>query len=627
MKLNRIRERINAFKIGLLYYTPLGKCAHLAKMTFSCLKEYGAAYTAERIRRFLKKKTQNKSRRSLPNWVETHSPSAEALDAQRAFHFDRNVLFSIIVPLHNTPEAFLRQTLDSVTEQTCPGWELCIADRSDADHGYTGRICREYVSANKRIHYKKQERDSGTSDALNACLAMASGDYIAVLDAGDVLAPSALFRMTEAVCSSNADVIYTDEADFLSPDIHYLSEIRFKPDFAIDNLRANPYISRFTAFKRSLLQKTGGYRSECDGSRDHDLLLRIAAVTDKFVHIPEVLYFRRVYPKAAALNADAKSAEAQAGCYAVQESLKIAGLEARVESREDAPAIYRIRYALTEKPKVSIIIPTCDQIYYLKKCLESVEEKTTYGNYEVLLVENNSKQPETFAFYEEAKSKWRNVRVIDWNGPWNWSAINNFGAKAADGKYLLLLNNDTEIITPDWIEEMLMYAQRPDVGAVGAMLYFPDNRIQHAGIILRLGGDIAGHAFYNSARGEAGYMGRLLYAQDMSAVTGACVMVSRKVWDETGGLDEALAVAYNDVDFCMRIRAAGYLIVWTPYAELYHFESRSRGYDDTPKKIQRSEKERNIFLSRWSEKLSCGDPYFNKNLSLLYSDFRIDEGT
>ena len=594
---------------------------HLVKITLTYLQEYGIAYTAAKAKRWAGRILLRGGRRSYAAWMKKHRPDEAELAAQRARRFPRTVLFSVVVPLCNTPEPFLREMIGSVTAQTYPHWELCLADGSDGEHGDVGRICREYGERDARIRYRRLEKDRGISGNTNAALEMAAGEYAAFLDPGDLLAPSALFRMAEALNKDEADVLYTDEARFLSPSLEKILHIHFKPDFAIDTLRANNYICHFTACRRSLLETVGGCRSEYDGSQDHDLMLRLAAVTDRFVHIPEPLYFWRVDPQAAA-DPDRIRRAVDAGRRAVQDSLDASRITARVESVREDTAIYRIRYELTEQPKVSIIIPTCDRLYYLKRCLESIEEKTTYRNYEVLLVENNSRQEETFAYYREAERRWSNVRVIHWPGGWNWSAINNFGVRAADGKYLVLLNNDTEIITPDWIEEMLMFAQRADVGAVGAMLYYPNKRIQHAGLVLGLGGYIAGHIFRNSFHGEPGYSGRLLYAQDLCAVSGACMMVSWRVWEQTEGLDERLAVCGNDVDLCMQIRRAGYLVVWTPFAELIHYESRSRGYDDTREKQKRMEQERTVFLSKWQRELEAGDLYYNPNLSLKHADFR-----
>ncbi len=618
----KLSERIEAFKLKWTY-TPFGIFFIRVQFTFSLLKKHGFKYTCRRVLQYFKKKKYPQQQEA--DWVREHACSPEELASQRAVAFNRKILFSIIVPLYNTSEPFLREMIESVIAQTYSGWELCLADGSDDKHSRVGEICREYAQKDSRIRYEKLKENRGISENTNVCLRMAKGDYIAALDHDDVLAPAALFKMMEVLCREDADVVYTDEAVFLSPDVGHILSIQFKPDFGIDNLRANNYICHFTAYRRSLLDTVGFYRSQCDGSQDHDMMLRIASVTNRFVHIPEVLYFWRAHLASTAHNVKAKSWASEAGVVAVRDHLAALGISARVKSVEDAPTIYDIRYELTARPKISILIPTCDQLFYLKQCLESIAEKTTYDNYEIVLIENNSKDPATFAYYKEAEERWPRVRVVYWPGGWNWSAINNFGAKAALGEYYLLLNNDIKVISPDWIEEMLSFAQRGDVGAVGAMLYYPNDTIQHAGVLLGKG-VFPGHAFQNCFRGSAGCMGRLLYAQEYSAVTGACMMIPRAVWNEMGGIDEQLAVSYNDVDFCLRIRKAGYLVVWTPHAELYHYESRSRGRETiSPEKRERLEREASLLRQRWEKEYGAGDPYYNSNLSQIHLDFSLNE--
>lgn len=554
-------------------------------------------------------------------WMRTPLFSDDDLAYQRDYIFSRDILFSITVPLYNTPETFLREMIDSVISQTYSGWELCLADGSDSDHAEVGRICSEYCGRDSRIRYKKLEKNLGISENTNACLDMASGDYIALLDHDDVLHPAALHEMMGVICDTDADIVYTDEATFISPDLSVIGNIHFKPDYAPDNLRANNYICHFTAFRRSLLEKTGGFRSECNGSQDHDMILRLAEVAERVEHIPEVLYFWRAHQDSAALDVSAKGYAAASGRKAVRDSVRRQGMTAAVRSTTTHPCIYRLSYELRETPLISIIIPSCDHADSLKTCIDSIQKRSTYSNYEIIIAENNSREAGTFEYYDSVVRQNENVRVIKWEGGFNYSAINNYAAEKAAGKYILLLNNDTVVISAGWIEEMLMYAQREDVGAVGAMLYYPDDTIQHAGVILGKRG-IAGHAYQGAGRHEAGYMGRLAYAQNMTAVTAACMLIRRDVWDEVGGLDEELAVAFNDVDLCLKIRRAGYLIVWTPYAELYHCESLSRGSDDTPEKQARFDSEVELFRRKWRAELAEGDPYYNPNLSLV-TDFAL----
>ena len=548
---------------------------------------------------------------SIPLYTE------EELAAQRERVFPKEVLFSIAVPLYNTPVRFLREMIESVLAQTYGSWQLCLADGSDPDHPEVEEVCRHYARADSRILYRRLGENLGISGNSNACIGMGTGDYIALLDHDDILHPAALHDMMEAISGQGADLVYTDEATFQDPDLKNIVRIHFKPDFGPDTLLGNNYICHFTAFRRALLERTGGFRSAYDGSQDHDLMLRLTAEADRIVHIPRVLYYWRAHAGAAAESTQAKDYAYAAGCRAVTDSLRARGITA--EAGISLPGFYRIRCALQGEPLVTIVIPTCDHVEELRRCLASVEEKTTYGNFEVILAENNSVEAETFAFYEEALKRWKNIRVVSVPGPFNYSRVNNEALKEAAGDYFLLLNNDTEVITPDWIQEMLMYAQRPDVGAVGAMLYYPDDRVQHAGVVLGLGG-VAGHVFCGLARGSAGYMGRLLYARNLTAVTAACMMTGRDVWEETGGLNESFPLAFNDVDLCLRIRGTGRLIVWTPWAELYHHESASRGEDDSPDKKARFNREIRHFKELWGRELAAGDPCYNPNLTLHRPD-------
>ena len=588
----------------------LGAYAHLPRRVITSVREHGLVFTLKKI------KTRLSDAPTYTQWMKKHRPSEEELRKQRSTHFDKSIKFSILVPLFNTPEQFLKEMIESVQAQTYGDWELCMADGSNSDHPEVESICAQYVNSDSRIKYKKLTENLGISGNTNACLDLVTGDYIALFDHDDILHPSALFEMMKVIDEKDADIVYTDEATFISPDINKIKIIHFKPDFAPDNLRANNYICHFTAFKRSLLEQAGAFRSEYDGSQDHDLILRLTEVAGKIEHIPQVLYYWRAHPASVALSSSSKDYAAVAGRKAVHDSIERMGMTATVESSRILSSIYRIKYDIEGKPKISIVIPTCDHADMLRKCIESIESKSTYGNYEIIIVENNSKEKETFALYKELENKYNNVKVIYWEREFNYSAINNFGVKeAASGEYILLLNNDIEVITPDWMEEMLMYAQRKDVGAVGAKLLYPDNTVQHGGVILGRGG-IANHMFYGLSSDDPGYMGRMCYAQNMSAVTAACMLVRRDVWEDMEGLDEGYPVAFNDVDFCMRIRKAGYLIVWTPYAELYHYESKSRGRDDdTPEKRSRFLAEHVRFEARWSEEMESCDPYYNPNFT------------
>ena len=544
----------------------------------------------------------------------------EELGAQRGRRFPKKIKFSIVVPLYNTPEKFLRAMIDSVVAQTYSNWELCMADGSDDEHAYVGKICLAYGRKDERVRYKKLERNMGISGNTNACIDMATGDYIGLFDHDDILHPSALYEDMIAICEKDADFIYTDENTFHDTPSDAFNP-HFKPDFAPDTLRANNYICHFTVFKRTLLEAAGGgFRSEFDGSQDFDMVLRLTEKAEHIVHIPKVLYFWRAHKNSVAESVSAKPYVIDAAKKAIAQHLERVGLEGEVLDSV-VPSMYRLKYAIKGEPLISILIPNMDHVDDLSRCINSIRNKTTYQRWEIVIIENNSVEEGTFAYYDELTRDPR-IRVIRWEGHFNYSAINNFGFREAKGEHILLLNNDVEVISPDWLQEMLMYSQREDVGAVGAKLYYPDHTIQHAGLgigILTL----AGHYHKHFDGNHPGYMGRLIYAQDLSGVTAACMMLPRRVYEQMNGLDETFEVAFNDVDLCMRIRKAGYLIVFTPFAELYHYESKSRGVDEAPEKRERFVGEVERFQERWAKELAAGDPYYNPNFSLDHEDFTV----
>ena len=428
----------------------------------------------------------------------------------------------------------------------------------------------------------------------------------------------------KVICEQDADYIYCDEATFKNGSINNMITLHFKPDYAIDNLRANNYICHFSAFSRHLLEGTELFRSQFDGSQDHDMILRLTTSAKKVVHVPKLLYYWRSHKASVASGISAKTYCIDAAKGAVADHLRKCGMKNfEITSTRAFETIFRIRYELTGYPKVSILIPNKDHYEDLSRCITSILDISTYDNYEIIVIENNSETEKIREYYEEIR-KHPKIQVVTYEGGFNYAKINNFGATFAAGEFLLLLNNDTQVITPDWIEEMLMYAQRKDVGAVGAKLYYPDRTIQHAGIVLGLGAHrTAGHSHYKVNYENVGYMGRLCYAQDVSAVTGACLMVRRRWFTELGGLDESFAVALNDVDFCLRLREKGLLNVFTPFAELYHYESKSRGLDDHDEKAKRYDEESAHFRQKWKEVLEKGDPYYNPNFSLDRSDFSL----
>ncbi len=582
----------------------------LIKRGFRCYRENGLRYTLRRI------KEKRKARKAAKRTV--YGP--EELEMQRKTVFPKKIKFSILVPLYNTPLQFLEEMIDSVKNQTYANWELCLADGSDKDLNLAKEVKR-IAKGDSRIRYKKLAKNFGISENTNACIKMATGDYIALFDHDDLLHPAALYEVMRAICEKDADFIYTDENTFSqTPADAYCPH--HKPDFAPDLLRSYNYICHFTVFSKTLLKKIGGgFRKEFDGSQDYDIILRLTEQAQNIVHIPQILYYWRAHRNSVASDISAKPYTLDAARRALAEHLERVGLKGTVTDSR-IPSTYRIQYELTEEPLVSLIIPNMDHIDVLDQCIQSVEKRSTYRNFEILIVENNSRKDETFAYYDKITKEYDNIRVVRWAYEFNYSKINNFALKSAKGKYVVLLNNDIEILTPSWIEEMLMFVQRDDVGAAGIMLYYPDDTVQHAGVILGIGG-VAGHSHKYFPRGDYGYMSRMTLAQNLSAVTAACMMIKTSVLEEVGGLDETLAVAFNDVDLCMKIREAGHLIVWTPYAEAYHYESKSRGLEDTPEKQKRFQKEVYTFMDKWGDVLAKGDPYYNPNLTLEHENFSL----
>ncbi len=552
-------------------------------------------------------------------------PTAEEAERQREEKFERMVKFSILVPLWNTPINFLEEMINSVKAQTYENWELCLADGSDKEHGDVGAKCMEYAAADKRIKYKKLEKNDGIAGNTNKCLEMAAGEYIGLFDHDDILHPSALYEYVKVINEQGADYIYCDETTFKGDSIDNMITLHFKPDFAIDNLRANNYICHFSVFSRKLLEGTELFRSGFDGSQDHDMILRLTSNAKKVVHVPKLMYYWRSHKNSVASDISAKPYAIAAAKGAVADHLEKSGFKNfEIRSTRAFDTIFEIKYEILSEDKISILIPNKDHVDDLRRCVESIKARSTYDNYEIIIIENNSGEKATFDYYKTLEGQ-EKITVVTYKGEFNYSKINNFGAGYATGKYLLLLNNDTQVITMNWLENMLMYAQRDDVGAVGAKLYYGDRTIQHAGVVVGLGAHrTAGHTHYKINYDNLGYMGKLCYAQNVSAVTGACLMVKKSLYDKLGGLDEEFKVALNDVDFCLRLLEKGYLNVFTPFAELYHFESASRGIDVADEaRAKRYEEESQRFREKWKAFLEKGDPYYNPNFSLDYSDYSL----
>ena len=552
-------------------------------------------------------------------WYEESLPSGEELARQRERAARWDTLVSVVVPAYRTPGLFLRQMMDSMLQQTYPNWELCIANGSPEDQEMQ-EILREYAAKDSRIRYQNLRENLGIAQNTNAAFAMAKGEFIGLLDHDDLLACDALYEIVKALKEHpQADAVYTDE-DKVTTDLQEHFQPHFKPDFNLDLLRSNNYICHFFTVRRSVVEKAGGFRKEFDGAQDYDFVFRCVENSREVLHVPRILYHWRTHKASTADNPASKMYAFEAGKRAIEAHLQRQGVRGLVSHTKDL-GFYRVQYPVKEEPLISIIIPNKDEKESLKACLESIWEKSTYKNYEILIVENNSQTSEIFRYYEELKEQ-KKAKILYWKQGFNYAAINNFAVKEAKGQYYLFLNNDITVIAPNWMEEMLGNCQREEVGAVGAKLYYPDNTIQHAGCVVGLGG-IAGHLFINMPRNRTGYLHKASIQQDLSAVTAACTMVKKEAFEKAGGFTEELAVAFNDVDLCLKIRKNGYLIVYNPAVEMYHMESKTRGAEDSKEKVRRFQKEIEYMRCHWIEILKNGDPCYNKNLSLTKWNYSL----
>ena len=554
-------------------------------------------------------------------WYELTKPTEEELKAQRETHFEKEPLFSVVIPVYKTPERYLKEMLDSILDQTYGNWEVCIADGSPRGQDVE-KVLKKYAQKDSRIRYEILGGNRGISGNTNAALAMAKGEYVILADHDDTIPPQAFYEVAKAINKHpDCDVLYSDE-DKLDMDGKALFDPHFKPDFNPDLLTSVNYICHLFVVKKELLDQVGGFRQEFDGAQDYDFIFRCTEQAKEIVHIPQVLYHWRCHQDSTASNPESKMYAFEAGSRAIMAHYERMGIPAeRVEKGVDY-GIYHTTFKIKGEPLISIIIPNKDHSKDLDVCVRSILEKSTYRNLEFIIVENNSTEPETFAYYKKMKEKHPSFHVVTWKEGFNYSAINNFGASFAKGEYLLLLNNDTELLEPDSIREMLGFCQREEVGIVGARLLYADDTIQHAGVVIGFGG-IAGHTFIGLHKAENSYFHRAMSTQDYSAVTAACLMTKKALFDEVGGFTEKLAVAFNDIDYCMKVRASNHLVVYNPYALLYHYESKSRGLEDTPEKVARFNREIKIFSERWPEILKDGDPYYNPNLTLRKSNFAL----
>ena len=552
-------------------------------------------------------------------WYEAYVPDEAALEKQRHHHFEYSPLISVAVPAYRTPEKFLAQMIDSLLAQTYGNWELCIANGSPEDSAMK-KVLEEYTKKDSRIRVSELTENKGIAGNTNAALEMAQGEFVGLLDHDDLLAPNALYEIVRALDEDrNLDAVYTDE-DKVTTELDEHFQPHLKPDFNLDLLRSNNYICHFFVVRRSIVQKVGGFCQEFDGAQDHDFIFRCIETAEKVGHIPEILYHWRTHKASTADNPASKMYAFDAGKRAIEAHLKRTGTEGIVSHTPDL-GFFRVKYPVQGQPLVSVIIPNKDEKETLKACIDSIREKTEYPNYEIIIVENNSTTDEIFQYYKELSQDPR-IRLLRWKKEFNYSAINNYGVRHANGEYLLFLNNDVTVITPGWIKELLGVCQRPEVGAAGVKLIYPDNTIQHAGCVIGLGG-IAGHMFVDMPANRTGYLHKASILQDMSAVTAACMMMKRTAFEEAGGFTEKLSVAFNDVDLCLKVRKNHKLIVYDPYVQLYHMESKTRGAEDNKEKVRRFQEEIEYMRCQWLDILKKGDPYYNKNLSLTKWNYSL----
>ena len=617
--MNIIKHRINQIKFYIKKYG-------FTKTVKKCIKT-----VLRKVVRFLKGE-KDLQYGDYGGWIKYNEPKDVDLKNQMKVKFQIQPKISVIVPMYKTKEKFFKDLVNCMINQTYSNWELCLADGSPEKNDNL----KKYYEKDERIKYKFLNENKGIAGNTNAAIDMATGDYIALLDHDDILAEYALYEVVYNINKfSNAEFLYSDEDKIDENDNRY--DAYFKPDFAPDTLRCQNYICHFSIFKKELMQKLNGFKADYDGAQDYDIFLRMSEIVkpENIKHIPKILYHWRVHNESTAkLNSNAKNYAFEAGKKAIEDHLKRIGLKGTV-SEGCIDGIYRIDYEVIGNPKVSIIIPNKDGKDILKVCIDSILEKTTYKNYEIIVVENNSDTEEIFEYYKEISQN-EKIRVVNYNKNveiigneekelpqrvgelrkgFNYSAVINFGVRNSDGDYTIQLNNDTELITPNWLEILLGFVQRKDVGAVGVKLYFPDETIQHAGIIVGIGG-IAGNRFKSIPKNGHGYFAKESMIENLSAVTAACIITPRSIYEEVGYMDEGLAVAFNDVDFCLKIREKGYLVVYNPFVEFWHYESKTRGQENTPAKIKRFQGEICRFEQRWGEILDEGDPYYNINLSL-----------
>ncbi len=625
---------------------PARRAANVCALAVSCLKRNGFPKTPALWRRGIRKALEivlrgeigPAARGEMPErlpdaygiWRLKNEPDEKQLEEKRADaeRMERRPLFSVIMPVYNPEPRYLREAVESVRQQVYTNWELSIADDCSTVPVIRD-ILEEYASADARVRVCRTEKNAHISAASNLAVRNSTGDYLVMLDHDDLLVPDTLYELAKAILARpDTDILYSDD-DKADP-AGNLYDPQFKPDWSPELLLSYMYFSHVFVIRRILFDRAGGFRAGYEGSQDYDLALRASELTDRIVHIPKILYHWRASAASTASCASAKPYSIEAGLHAVEDALRRRGIPAEVFQPEFARrgnlGIYALRHA-GACPAVSIIIPSRNRGELLRRCIESIEEKTRWPDYEILVTDDGSDEPETVRYLKSLRhtvlySPAEPDPDGGTSGGFNYSRLVNRGVRHARGEYIILLNNDTEVIEPDWIGYLFAYMQIEGVGAVGAKLVYGDHRVQHAGVILRMGNGIAGHAFKLLPEDSGGYLSYANTARNYSAVTAACLMTDRLTYQAAGGFDEqAFAGSYNDADFCLKVGRLGKRIVYSPHALLYHHEGATRGTEQNGCFTDPAEEYR--FFRKWIGSGACQDPFYNRNLSYDTEDFRI----
>lgn len=609
-------------------------------------RRYGFLETLKKVfkRVFHIKENRKSNQEQYKIWMEKNNLTNQDIENQKAHKFEYSPKISIVVPMYNTNEIFFKELVESLENQTYSNWELCLADGSE----FQNKSLKQYYENNEKIKYKLLNENKGISENTNVAIDIATGDYIGFLDHDDLLSKDALYEVVKVI-NENVDneFIYSDEDKIDQTGERF--EPYFKPDYSPETLECNNYITHFVVVKKELIEKVGKLNSEFNGAQDFDFVLRATYNAKKVVHISKILYHWRVHRDSTAYVADSKPYAYEAGIKVAEAHIKRTGRKGKVENGQDVPGIYKIKYEIEGNPKVSILIPNKDNVNLLKRCIESILKLTTYKNYEIVIVENNSEKKATFDYYNQLVRR-ENIKILNFNKntifdctgerilkfneessnkiiqenskEFNYSALINFGVQNVNGEFVLQLNNDTKVLTPDWLELMIGYAQNKEIGTVGGRLYYEDKTIQHAGIIIGLSG-IAGNMLVNLPYGKHAYFGREASTRNVAAVTGACLLCRRELYEEVGFMDEEkFKVAFNDVDFCLKLLEKGYRNIYNPYVELIHYESKSRGYEYSEKQEERFNKEAENFKTKWKKYIDY-DPYYNINFTRTTCNYDI----